>query len=161
MTMIIVQFFILNIINVILQTCKSLVTIRGGKWSASTINAITFGLYTVVMVYTNADFPLWIKVVISMVTNFLGVLIVKYLEERNQNLKLWKIEVSIPKELMLVKEFKTEFEEVSYSMIELENSKFSLLNFYCYDKTQTKIIKNIVKKYKFKYFITESKGELK
>ena len=47
----IVIFILLNIANVIIQTVKSIATIKCGKGLASVINAIAYGLYTVVVVY--------------------------------------------------------------------------------------------------------------
>ena len=48
-------FIALNVINVIIQTVKSIVTINGSKWSASIINAVAYGIYTIVVVFMNAD----------------------------------------------------------------------------------------------------------
>ena len=68
-------FIILNVLNVIIQTIKSLATIKCGKVGASIVNAIAFGLYTVVVVYTVCELPLWFKVVVVAVANFIGVLL--------------------------------------------------------------------------------------
>ena len=43
-------FIGLNIVNVIIQTIKSIATIKCGKGVASLVNAVAFGLYTVVTV---------------------------------------------------------------------------------------------------------------
>ena len=45
-----ITFIVLSIVNVILQTVKSIVTVKCGKFSASIVNAVAFGLYTVVTV---------------------------------------------------------------------------------------------------------------
>ena len=60
-----ITFVILNIVNVIIQTVKSLATVKCGKTVASIVNAIAYGLYTVVVVYTVCDLPLWLKVVVE------------------------------------------------------------------------------------------------
>ena len=39
-------FIILNIINVVLQTVKSLATVKCGKGVAAIVNALAYGLYT-------------------------------------------------------------------------------------------------------------------
>ena len=89
-------FIILNIVNVIIQTIKSLVTIKGTKMSASSVNAIAYGLYVIVVVFMNADgLGLCWKAVITGVANFLGVYIVKFFEEKARKDKLWKIEATI------------------------------------------------------------------
>ena len=50
-----ITFVILNIVNVIIQTVKSLATVKCGKTVASIVNAVAYGLYTVVVVYTVCD----------------------------------------------------------------------------------------------------------
>ena len=48
-------FVVLNVINVIIQTVKSIITINGTKWSASIVNAVAYGLYTIVVVFMTAE----------------------------------------------------------------------------------------------------------
>ena len=43
-------FIILNIINVVVQTAKSIITIKSGKIVASIVNAVAYGFYTVVLI---------------------------------------------------------------------------------------------------------------
>ena len=78
-----IVFIILNIVNVIIQTVKSIATIKCGKGMASVVNAIAYGLYTVVVVYTVCDLPLWLKVVVVGLCNLVGVFCVKWGEERH------------------------------------------------------------------------------
>ena len=91
-----ITFVILNIVNVIIQTVKSLATVKCGKTVASIVNAIAYGLYTVVVVYTVCDLPLWLKVVVVGVANLIGVYVVKFIEEKSRKDKLWKIECTVP-----------------------------------------------------------------
>ena len=73
----IIIFVLLNIANVIIQTVKSIATIKCGKTMAAIVNAVAYGLYTVVVVYTVCDLPLWFKVVVVAVANLIGVFVVK------------------------------------------------------------------------------------
>ena len=50
-----ITFIILNIINVVIQTIKSLATVKCGKGVAAIVNAVAFGLYTIVTVYMLCD----------------------------------------------------------------------------------------------------------
>ena len=54
-TTLFIIFVILSIANVILNTVKSIVTVKGGKLAAALINGITFFVYTYVIIYTNCD----------------------------------------------------------------------------------------------------------
>ena len=91
-----ILFIILNAVNVVIQTVKSLCTINGGKLMAAVANAVAYGLYTVVVIYMVCELPMWEKVVIIGGCNFVMVFIVKAIEEKLRKDKLWKIEVTIP-----------------------------------------------------------------
>ena len=61
-----ILFIALNIINVILQTVRSICTIKCSKLVASLVNALTYGLYTIVLVYTMCDLLWWSLSAISL-----------------------------------------------------------------------------------------------
>ena len=90
-------FAILTIVNVIIQTVRSIATIKCGKGIASLVNAVAYGLYTVVVVYTADDsIDLTAKVIITAVANLIGVYVVKLIEEKGHKDRLWKIELAVP-----------------------------------------------------------------
>ena len=76
-------FITLNILNVVIQTIKSLATVKAGKTVAALINALAYGLYTIVLVYMSCDLSLVAKVAVVATANLIGVYIVKLLEEKN------------------------------------------------------------------------------
>ena len=88
-------FVILNVVNVIIQTIKSIATIKCGKLSAAVINAVAYGLYTIVVVYMVCDLPLWLKATVIAVANLIGVYAVKLIEEKKRKDKLWKVEAQV------------------------------------------------------------------
>lgn len=151
-----ITFVILNIVNVIIQTVKSLATVKCGKVVASIVNAIAYGLYTVVVVYTVCDLPLWLKVVVVGLANLVGVFIVKLIEEKSRKDKLWKIECTIPQEnaYYLAIELKN---QVPFNYIE-NVGKYAIFNIYCSTQEQSKTVKLILNEYNAKYFVTETKN---
>ena len=67
-------FVLLNVANVIIQTVKSIATIKCGAWAAAIINAVAYGLYTIVVVYMTADgLGLFWKALIIGIANLVGV----------------------------------------------------------------------------------------
>ena len=50
-----ILFVVLNVTNVIIQTIKSLATVKCGKTVAALVNAVAYGLYTVVTIYMLCD----------------------------------------------------------------------------------------------------------
>ena len=151
----ILLFIILNIVNVIVQTVKSIATVKCGKTVAALVNAVAFGIYTIVLVYMNCELNLWAKVAIVALTNLIGVYFVKAIEEKMRKDKLWKIEMTIPQKFTeMVNE---ELKDISHSIITIDEN-YTLFNFYCATQKESTKVKEIVKKYGAKYFISESKN---
>lgn len=151
---ILLLFIICTAINVILSTIKSILTVKGNKWTAALMNAITYGFYSYVIILTNVDGISTIgKMVITALCNFVGVFIVKLVEEKARKDKLWKIEVTFDKDdLNTIHSVTT----VPHSYIDI--GKHVIFNFYAADKTESELVKEIVKTYHGKYFVSESKS---
>lgn len=152
-----VIFIVLNIINVILQTVKSIMTIRCGKAVAAIANAVAYALYTVVLVYMSCDLSTLAKALVVGGCNLIGVYIVKSIEEKTNKEKIWKIEFTIPlnKADEIINDI--QFENFSYNEYEIDE-KYSGVNIYAYTKEDSAKAKKIVDKYNIKYFVTESKA---
>lgn len=97
MTNILILFIVLNIANVIIQTIKSIATIKCGKTVAAIVNAVAYALYTYVVVYMNSDeMSLAVRALIVGLSNLFGVWVVKYFEEKKKKDRLWKVELAVP-----------------------------------------------------------------
>ena len=149
-------YIVLNVVNVLLQTIKSIATIKGGKLVSALTNAIAYGLYTVVVVYMMCDLPLWLKATIIGLCNLVGVYIVKWLEEKARRDKLWKIEMTVRNERAedlaeMLKMARISFNSVATSGLD------TVFNVYRKTQKESLAIKEMAKKFHAKYFVTESK----
>lgn len=152
----ILLFALCTAVNVILSTIKSILTVTGGKFSASFINAITYGFYSYVIVLTSADgMPIWVKMAITAICNFVGVYLVKWIEEKARKDKLWKVELTVPTKYTNTIDF--DLHDVPHSYIELSD-KHTLFNFYCATQKESAKVKAIANQYEAKYFVAESKN---
>lgn len=150
-----VIFIILNVINVILQTIKSLCTIKCGKTMAAIVNAVAYGLYTVVLVYTNADFPLWEKVLVVGSCNLIGVYVVKAIEQKMRKDKLWLVKVTVKNGRAYG--LRTELAENGISFSNIRIDGYQVLDCYCNTQKETEIVTRLAKKFECKMFATENK----
>lgn len=153
---ILVTFIILSIINVIFSTVRSITTIKSGKAVASLINGGYFAFYNIMLIWTVADFPMWQKCLITFICNVIGVWIVKFFEEQMKKDKLWKIETSILnsyKEDVKTLLIKT---DIPFNYID-GIGKYTIFNIFCSTQEQSTAVKEILKTYRAKYFISESK----
>lgn len=149
-------FIVLNVLNVIIQTVKSIATIKCGSWSAAAINALAYGLYTVVVVYMNADgLGLFWKAVIIGLANLFGVFVVKELEIKNRKDKLWKVEATISRTKS--SKVQSALTEKSIPHNYVHAGKYTIFNCYCATQKESLIVKNILNEHEAKYFVSESK----
>ena len=157
MNTLLLTFIILNILNVIIQTVKSIATVKCGKTAAAIINAVAYGLYTIVTVYMMCELELWLKALIVALANLVGVYVVKLLEEKARKDKMWKVEATVlrgwTKELhraLVVAEIPHNY---------LENvGKYTLFNIFCETQAQSTKAKHILDSFEAKYFVSESKN---
>ena len=151
-----VLFIICNIANVIIQTIKSLVTVKGSPIAAALINALAYGFYTYIIIITNCDLPVIQKCIIVAMCNLIGVFVVKYVEKKSQKDKLWKVEMTVPKN-------ETDFTHKYLTMKNIPHNyiegigKYSIFNCYCATQAQSKMVKDVLEKLGGKYFASESK----
>ena len=150
-----ILFIVMNIINVVIQTIKSIATIKCGKWGAAIVNAVAYGLYTYIVVLTMCDIDLLTKCLIVAGANFVGVYVVKLFEEKARKDKLWKVEATIPYSYgtNLIAELKAS--GLSFNYVDI--NKYYLFNIYCPTQGESAIVKKHLDKYQAKYFVSESK----
>lgn len=148
----IASYIVFNILNVIIQTIKSIVTIKCNKWVAAIVNAVAYGLYTYIVVLTASDLDLWFKIAVTGLANLIGVWVVKYFEEKNREDKLWKIEATFDKEYLSIIH---QSAGIPHHYIDIGDRV--IFNFYAKNPRQSLLVKDIVQKYHGKYFVSESK----
>lgn len=154
-----ILFIVMNIINVIIQTIKSLATIKCGKTAAAAINALAYGLYTYIIVLTNCDLPMLTKCVIVALANFIGVYVVKLFEQKARKDKLWKVEATIPNMGIDPKydDCIIELKKSGVPFNYIDVNKYLLINCYCATQKDSAKVKTILNQFDAKYFVSESK----
>ena len=154
-----ILFVVMNIVNVVIQTIKSIATIKCGKAVAAVVNAVAYGLYTYIVVLTMCDLPLLAKCLIVAGCNFVGVFVVKLIEEKARKDKLWKVEATIHSQgiapenddcIIALKQSGVPFNYI-------DANKYIIINCYCATQKESTIVKAILEYYEAKYFVSESK----
>ena len=157
MNTLLLTFIILNILNVIIQTVKSIATVKCGKTAAAIINAVAYGLYTIVTVYMMCELELWLKALIVALANLVGVYVVKLLEEKARKDKLWRVESTVEK--CYRDELHETLLQIDISHNYIDNvGRYAVFNIYCPTQKESAIVKEILSKYNAKYFVTETKN---
>ena len=150
-------FILLNVANVIIQTTKSLATVKCGKGVAALVNAFAFALYTYVVVYTLCDLPLHLKAIIVGLCNLVGVYVVKWIEEKGRKDKLWQLSITVPKIYANVLHF--DYSHCNKPLPHCYNivGKWAVFTVYCETQEETSKAVNIAKQYEAKMFTSENR----
>lgn len=151
-----VGFIILNIVNVIIQTVKSIATVKCDKVVAAIVNAVAYGLYTVVTVFMLCDLPLAWKAFIVAMCNLVGVYAVKALEEKARKDKLWKVEATVSAQYAERLHNELSVVKLSHNYID-KIGKYVIFNVYCETQADSIEAKKLLDYYHAKYFVSESK----
>lgn len=152
----IILFIVCTAVNVILSTIKSIATIKGGKFMAALMNALTYGFYSwVIILTTNDNLSTVSKMLITAACNFVGVYLVKLIEEKTRKEKLWNIQATIPFEEThsLAAESKEQKLIFNYTPI----GKYTIFNFYSYSRGESKEVAKLLQRHNAKYFVSEAK----
>ena len=151
------QFVILNFINVLVNTARSLLTIKGGKWIASVMNAICYGYYTIIIVITATyEMPLLMKCVAVAFVNFVGVFTIKFCEEKIKKEKLWVYNIiGINTELEETIRTCLHNTDVKYYSEELDDNYWTMTIFSETQK-ESALINSILNNYSVKFYAVET-----
>lgn len=162
MTKLIITYLIFQTIYVILNTLTSIFKIKSGKLVASISSAICYGFYVYVLIFTMADFPDYIKAILTAVTNFVGVFVSMFILEKLKKDKLWKIEATI-KDNQLDLEWlvdKFTINKISFNMLTTWDNKEIIVNIYSKNQNESKVIKGLLDQVNAKYTIYEDSHRL-
>ena len=152
----IISYVLFNVLNVIIQTVKSIVTIKCNKYIASIANAVAYGLYTYIIILTSIDIELWVKIAVVALANLIGVFIVKAIEEKRRKSMLWKIEFTVNGALTDSVDELLKLARVPHNYID-KVGRYTIFNAYCATEKESESVKEIIKKYNAKYFVSETK----
>ena len=160
MTPEIILFIILQVINVILSTIKSIVMIKGNKWGAIIANTIYFGVYTAVLKQISAIDSLALLVIITMLANFFGTWVGIVITDKLRKADLWIIKTVI--RIGYVKEYKKALNDAGIKYISYQTTwdEYTAIDIFSESRTQSKKIKEILLKFKAKYSIYKSHQDL-
>lgn len=137
----------ISLFNVIMQTVKSLCTVRCSTFIAACVNALTYAVYVYVIVYTNAEgLTLWGKALITAGANFIGVYIANFIFKKVfSGAVAWVVSVSVPEKSKLIFEYTMRENNLLYHNYgPNSDNEFTLFDVYCNTKEQSTTLKKIL-----------------
>lgn len=159
----VIIFFGISLINVILGTIKSIITVKSeNKILVGSVNAITFGFYAIV-IKQMVSFPILTTVLVTIIANYIGVILSMVILDKLKKDKLWKISATVFHSYDIQNLTNELIEkDIPYATFPIYSKDKELSGIDIYSQTQEKSIelRKILAKYPIKYHISEVKTSL-
>ena len=146
-------FILCSLINVMLSTTKSILTVRASKGVATAINAITYGFYAIV-VKQLASLDVSTTVAVTIGTNIVGVYLSICILEKFRKDNLWKISVTTQSFEIIEDLEKLEIQHY-WRSVRYKHKDYFVIEIFSHNQKESNIIKGCLKNYNVKYNITE------
>ena len=150
-----------TIVNVILNTARVIITVKGGKFLSALVSAIAFGFYSwvvVLTVETKTHISIFWIAFITAIVNFVGVYIVKYFENRMRKDRLWVVDVIIYAKRLRSLRCYLNGKNIQFTELPIENSDDKLFHIYSNNQDESRMIRDLLSSFGAKYFVSESKS---
>ena len=153
-------FIILQIVNVILSTIKSIVLSKGYKWGTIISNTIYFGIYTAVLKQLALIDDMFLLVVITMIANFFGTWVGFDILERIRKADLWIVKTVV--KIDRIKDYKAALNEAGIKYISYQTTwdECTAVDIFSESLDESKIIKKILEQFDAKYSVYVSSKKL-
>lgn len=153
----VIIFSLCSLINVMLNTAKTIIMYNNNKLSSSLINAITYGFYTVIVVLMAGEMALWLKIFLTAITNFGGVWLSMIILDKFRKDKLWLVQATVRAEYIGKVEKGLVNVNVPYTTLITNDEKHYVVNIFCATQKDSEMVKAILTKHNAKWFVSESK----
>ena len=153
-------FFSLQLVNVILSTIRSIVTVKANKHASAFINAVSFTFYNgIVKLLTAQDMSVILAT--TFVTNIIGVYTANFILDKASKDKLWVFGATFKakNENVNIQTIVNMFTNAKIKFVysEIIPNELYTMQIFSYTQRESDMIKEILKNFEVKYYITESK----
>ena len=158
----IILFVVCQFINVGLNTAKTIIMHKEEKVSSAVINAVTYGFYAIIVVMTASSLPLWITIIISALTNLVGVYGSMWLLERFKKDSMWEIHATVSSGFDNIFKCSSTLDHMGISFVQLPTNDIDkmVLHIYSHNQKESTIIKKVLDEHKAKYNVCEERVRL-
>lgn len=158
----VIFYLVIQLINVVLNTLKTIITARASKIPAAVINALTFGFYTLVIALTADVSNLWLNMGITVVANLVGVYFSIAVLDKLRKDKLWEITATAKNEGAENISKRLFQADISFNMQKTTKKGIReyVFNIYCPTQKESRIVKQILVDNKAKYIVHEENAKL-
>lgn len=154
-----VVFVILQFINVVLGSLRSLTVAKSSKHIAMLFNAISFTFYSVVVKSIQSQ-EVWFVALITALTNIVGYYLADYIFNKMQKDKLWRVSATMVKGKVDSGTITNELKKynISYNLVDANRSY--IVDIFSHTSGESTLIKEILDKHNVQYHVIEISQKL-
>ena len=156
----VLTFILLQFLNIIISTFKSVLLIKGTKAHAALINAISYSLAIIITYVVSNEISIYYSIPITFILNLVGVYIGLTILEKLRKDQLWRISTTIKTEYLEDYIQALRAEGVQLMPYETGRHDYSVVDVFSNNREETSRIQPIIKKYEVKYTILKNSYEL-
>lgn len=148
-------FFVLNLINVVLGTMRSILTVKSTPFVSMVINTVSYTFYSgIVKLVSGQDMA--VVLITTALTNIVGVYIARFILDKCRKDKLWRITATIPNSLSSEIELLTKrLKEKDIKSVVYVGEGVKLIDIYSKTQGESIVVKEILEPLKVKYSVVE------
>ena len=149
-------FFGINLVNVMLSTMKSILTIRSTRLVATIFNALSYGFYALI-VKQMSGFDTYVVVAVTIIANLIGVYFSMWLLDKLKKDKVWKIQIVASENDFTQLKMQFINHGISFNNYDIY-TKYGLsvgVDVFSNNQTESALVKEILAPYKVKYNVSE------
>lgn len=148
-------FIIVQLANVIIATIKAIVTVNGGRMSASIISAVSYTFAAAITkLLTQQSFA--VAITVTFITNIIGVWLGKYIMDKREPERLWTVNATVRgKEKQALEKSLLE-RSIQFILLPAENDRY-LYTIFARSKAESSLLQEILAGFNVKYNIIISR----
>lgn len=154
----IIIFFVLQLVNVILSTTRSILTVKANAHVSAIVNAVSYTFYNLIVKMITAQ-DTTVILVTTFVTNLLGVYIARWALNLFRKEKLWVFNATLTSKKINCEEVikLLEAANIKYLYNTIVDNKLYSFQVFSYNCRESDMIKKILERYSIKFYVVESK----
>lgn len=151
----IIIFVAVQLVNVIISTIKSVLTVNGSRWTATWINTVSYTFAAVITkMITEQSFA--VVIAATATTNLVGVYIGRLITDKTRQTKLWTVQATLRGAMRDDVECELRMKHIQYTLIPALNDRY-FISIFSYSKNESRLIERILGKRAIPFTITENR----
>lgn len=145
-------------VNVIISTVKSILTVNGTKLTAAVVNSISYTFANVVTKMLTQQ-PFEVIITTTLVTNMAGVYLAKWILEKTKKERLWTVMATVRSSNKDDVEALLQKRGIQYTLIQAENDRW-FTNIFSHSKAESAMIREILQQWSIRHMVVENRATL-